>query len=112
MRVGFDWRNTALPVAFAIQDFGNWLSSQGRRLEEWLESDSILGCLASTWADSKARRHILPVPCDDERALCGMEPGLFGWENHNNLHSRDLPPGVCVRCMERFYSAARGLGRG
>lgn len=100
----WDRRNSALRIARILQDLGDWVARLGRPMEDWRHADRFLGSLASTWADNKSRRHILPMLCDDERALCGMEQGLFGWENQNNLHSRDLPPGVCVRCMVRFYA--------
>ena len=104
MRVSVDWRNVALPLSFALQDFGSWLSRQGSRFEDWLSPGlGPLATAASTWEDHKALRHILPLRGETEAALCGMHPGLFGWENQNGIHYRDpWPDGYCAKCLQEF----------
>ena len=100
----WDWRNATLPMAYALQDFGSWLRRRGEAFEKWISPrPSILASAASTWADNKVARHILALHGDTSAALCGLEPGIFGWQNQNGIYHHDVSPqGYCAACLQGF----------
>lgn len=108
----WDWRDATLPVAFALQDLGKFLRRRGEALETLLDPGMpILASAASTWADYKALRHILPLDGETEVALCGLEPGIFGWQNQNGIYRRDLAPaGYCGTCRMAFQGSLPKAG--
>lgn len=50
---------------------------------------------AMTWADDKKARHLLA----DEQALCGLDPGLFGWQNSNHITPDPFNQLLCRACL-------------
>lgn len=50
---------------------------------------------AMTWADSKKARHLLA----DEQALCGLDPGLTGWQNSNHVTPDPFNQLLCRACL-------------
>lgn len=103
------WRNIVDTIAFAIQDLGASVTRIGERLEAWnAPMHRVLGFKVSTWSDHKAARHIVK-DTSDVQALCGLQPGPFGWENINHIHDGFLwPAGVCPVCLQRFHAETGG----
>lgn len=54
---------------------------------------------ASTWADGKMVRHLLPLRNDGGPALCGLRAGLHGWENQNHVVPDAYNPIYCRACL-------------
>ncbi len=54
---------------------------------------------ASTWADGKKARHLLPLRNDGDPALCGLRAGLHGWENQNQVVPDAFNPIYCRACL-------------
>ena len=57
---------------------------------------------AMTWADGKKARHLLDA---EERALCGLDAGLHGWENSNAVTPDPFNQLLCRACL-----AKNGMG--
>jgi hypothetical protein len=55
---------------------------------------------ASTWADGKSTRHLLPFHNDGDPALCGLRAGVHGWENQNHVVPDAYNPIYCRACLE------------
>lgn len=102
-------RNAIDAIAFALQAIGTGVKRAGDRLESWnAPKRSVLGFKVSTWADHKAARHIVK-DSSDAQALCGLQPGPFGWENINHIYDDFLwPGGVCPACRHSFHAETRG----
>lgn len=99
------WRNIVDAVAFVIQDLGAGIKRAGERLESCNATKrDALGFKVSSWTDHKAARHIVN-DANDTEALCGQEPGPFGWENINHVYDDVLwPDGVCPDCLKQFHA--------
>ena len=54
---------------------------------------------ASTWADGKKTRHLLPLHNNGEAALCGLRAGPHGWENQNHVVPDAHNPIYCRACL-------------
>lgn len=54
---------------------------------------------AMTWADGKKRRHFLDA---EEHALCGLDPGMQGWENSNHVSPDPFNQLLCRACLARM----------
>lgn len=88
-----------------------------------------IAALAYTDQDRKRARHALPINNSDARAFCGLDAGLYGWQNLGSLpggHLPDYQSGYCRTCIEKarqmlvlrlvrerggkaFFSEIRGL---
>lgn len=51
---------------------------------------------AMTWADGKKARHFLGA---EDRAACGLDPGLHGWENSNHVSPDPFNRLLCPACL-------------